>query len=108
MRKIILKTVLGSVALLPALSFDHSEPAPVPDPEIVVASYPKDYFMPPVDANPLKLTGTFGELRPDHFHSGIEIKIGPWSSDDQLLLLRVVLHPRQHKSFLDHRNKIGE
>ncbi len=73
MRKIWLKTVLGSVALLPALSFDHSDPAPVPAPEIVLASYPKDYFMAPVDANPMRLTGTFGELRSDHFHSGIDI-----------------------------------
>ncbi|MBV6439820.1 MAG: hypothetical protein EPGJADBJ_01474 [Saprospiraceae bacterium] len=73
MRKILLKTVLGSAMVLPALSFDHSEPAPIPDPEIVAAAYPKDYFMAPVDANPLRLTGTFGELRSDHFHSGIDI-----------------------------------
>lgn len=73
MRKIWLKTLLGSATLLPALSFNHSGPAPIPDPEIVAASYPKDYFMAPVDANPLRLTGTFGELRADHFHSGIDI-----------------------------------
>ena len=40
--------------------------------------------------------------------SGIEIKIGHWSSDAQILILRVVLDQRKHQSFLDHRNKIGE
>ncbi len=35
--------------------------------------YPQDYFASPV-AYPIKLTGTFGELRTNHFHSGIDIK----------------------------------
>ncbi|WP_088322785.1 M23 family metallopeptidase [Polaribacter tangerinus] len=35
--------------------------------------YPKDYFMPPLDI-PIVLSGTFGELRSNHFHSGIDIK----------------------------------
>src|SRR2546423_938824 len=33
--------------------------------------YPKNYFSSPVDT-PLVLIGTFGEIRPDHFHSGID------------------------------------
>jgi hypothetical protein len=36
-------------------------------------SYPTDYFRPPVDLR-LLLSGTFGELRANHFHSGIDIK----------------------------------
>lgn len=36
-------------------------------------SYPKNYFRSPVDI-PIRLSGTFGELRPNHFHSGIDIK----------------------------------
>ncbi len=36
-------------------------------------TYPKDYFRSPV-SNTLRLSGTFGELRPNHFHSGIDIK----------------------------------
>lgn len=36
-------------------------------------TYPKDYFRPPLDI-PMFLSGTFGELRPNHFHSGIDIK----------------------------------
>ncbi|MCK4638703.1 MAG: M23 family metallopeptidase, partial [Bacteroidales bacterium] len=35
--------------------------------------YPQYYFRSPVDF-PIKLSGTFGELRTDHFHSGIDIK----------------------------------
>ncbi|WP_273566449.1 M23 family metallopeptidase [Maribacter halichondriae] len=35
--------------------------------------YPKDVFQSPLDI-PLVLAGTFGELRSNHFHSGIDIK----------------------------------
>ncbi|MEL6863785.1 MAG: M23 family metallopeptidase, partial [Bacteroidota bacterium] len=35
--------------------------------------YPKDYFRSPVNRN-IQLAGTFGELRPNHFHAGIDIK----------------------------------
>ncbi len=37
------------------------------------AEYPKDSFRSPLDV-PLILAGTFGELRSDHFHAGIDIK----------------------------------
>ena len=37
--------------------------------------YPSDYFRPPLET-PLYLSGTFGELRSNHFHSGIDIKTG--------------------------------
>ncbi len=37
------------------------------------SQYPKDVFQPPLDI-PLILAGTFGELRSNHFHSGIDIK----------------------------------
>lgn len=49
---------------------------------VVVASFasfaqldnaPKDYFRSPLDI-PLLLSGNFGELRSNHFHSGIDIK----------------------------------
>ncbi|TLP80626.1 M23 family metallopeptidase [Maribacter sp. ACAM166] len=35
--------------------------------------YPKDAFNPPMDI-PIILAGTFGELRSNHFHSGVDIK----------------------------------
>ncbi|MPL92275.1 hypothetical protein SDC9_38373 [bioreactor metagenome] len=38
-------------------------------------SYPKYSFSSPVKI-PITLSGSFGELRPNHFHSGIDIKIG--------------------------------
>ncbi|MDT8393617.1 MAG: M23 family metallopeptidase [Bacteroidales bacterium] len=38
-------------------------------------NYPVDYFRSPVDFRIL-LSGTFGELRGGHFHSGIDIKTG--------------------------------
>lgn len=35
--------------------------------------YPKDYFRSPLDI-PMKLSGNFGELRPNHFHAGFDMK----------------------------------
>ena len=37
------------------------------------SNYPKDYFSNPLNIE-LILNGTFGELRPSHFHSGIDFK----------------------------------
>lgn len=55
----MLKRILLAVILLPftALSQD----------------YPQNYFSAPLDI-PLLLSGSFGELRSNHFHSGIDIK----------------------------------
>lgn len=41
--------------------------------QFIVAQYPKDYFRSPLDI-PINLSGTFGELRPNHFHSGLDIR----------------------------------
>ena len=35
--------------------------------------YPKDYFKNPLDID-IVLSGSFGELRSNHFHSGLDIK----------------------------------
>jgi hypothetical protein len=35
--------------------------------------YPKDYFVSPI-AVPMQLSGNFGELRPNHFHAGFDLK----------------------------------
>lgn len=37
------------------------------------SAYPQGYFSPPV-SGVMHLSGTFGELRPGHFHAGIDIK----------------------------------
>jgi murein DD-endopeptidase MepM/ murein hydrolase activator NlpD len=36
-------------------------------------NFPKDYFSPPLDI-PMQLSGNFGELRPNHFHAGLDFK----------------------------------
>jgi hypothetical protein len=36
-------------------------------------NYPKDFFGSPVN-HEIEVTGTFGELRPNHFHGGIDIR----------------------------------
>ena len=36
-------------------------------------NYPKDYFRSPL-AIPMQLSGNFGELRPNHFHAGFDLK----------------------------------
>lgn len=38
------------------------------------SAYPQDYFRSPIPQQTLLLAGTFGELRPNHFHAGIDIK----------------------------------
>jgi Peptidase family M23 len=40
---------------------------------VAQTNYPKDYFRSPLDI-PIELSGCFGELRPNHFHSGFDIK----------------------------------
>lgn len=67
----------GSAVLCAFFSFDRLQPAPEPVPiptvEEELAAYPKDFFQSPIHTA-IRLSGTFGELRTDHFHSGIDIK----------------------------------
>lgn len=61
-------TVISLISIVFVLSFyaftiDKADP------------YPTDYFIQPVQGT-LRLSGTFGELRSNHFHSGIDIKGG--------------------------------
>ena len=35
--------------------------------------YPKDFFISPLDI-PLEVSGSFGELRNNHFHAGLDFK----------------------------------
>ena len=41
--------------------------------QVSAQDYPQDYFRSPVEI-PIELSGTFGELRSNHFHSGIDIR----------------------------------
>lgn len=44
---------------------------------IIAQNYDKTYFRSPLNI-PIKLVGNFGEIRPNHFHSGIDLKV-PYS-----------------------------
>ncbi len=49
-----------------------------------VTIFPQDFFASPV-GHSIELTGTFGELRPDHFHAGIDIRPGREGANDPIL-----------------------
>ncbi|MET3874772.1 M23 family metallopeptidase [Chitinophaga sp. OAE865] len=59
-----MKRVIGLFCLLPQLLQAQSIP---------VKDYPQGYFRNPLSI-PIILAGNFGELRPNHFHSGMDIK----------------------------------
>ena len=63
-----LRACWGLVWLLPAITFGNPGAPMIPPPD----DFPKDYFQMPVQSA-IRLSGTFGELRPNHFHSGIDI-----------------------------------
>lgn len=46
--------------------------------------YPKDFFRSPIQ-HPIRLTGSFGELRTNHFHSGIDIKSSKGVDGDPII-----------------------
>lgn len=71
--KHLIRGLAGMTLLCIATAFGKPGRSADPSPEAILSSYPKDYFVNPVD-DAIRLTGTFGELRPDHFHSGIDIK----------------------------------
>ncbi|TNE52000.1 MAG: M23 family metallopeptidase [Bacteroidetes bacterium] len=70
MFRLYLRTVGVLIAILPAFSFGHPGRASVVPTE---APFPKDYFRMPVELADVRLSGTFGELRANHFHTGIDI-----------------------------------
>ena len=63
MRRIVL-----FCCLLPLLAYGQKEAGDK-------AAYPQNYFRNPLNI-PIFLAGNFGECRPGHFHSGIDIKTG--------------------------------
>src|SRR5215467_8908764 len=48
---------------LPTESFGQSKP-----------NYPKYYFRDPLGISPMEIVANFGELRPDHWHMGLDIR----------------------------------
>ncbi|MFS4492383.1 M23 family metallopeptidase [Maribacter sp. 2308TA10-17] len=86
-------------------------------------NYPKDVFRPPLDI-PLILAGTFGELRSNHFHGGIDIKTQQRQGlpvyaigDGTITRIKVslygygkvlyVAHPNGYTSVYGHLQKFG-
>jgi len=84
--------------------------------------YPQDYFQSPMDIT-LKLAGNFGELRPNHFHAGIDIttsgvenlpvraaaegyvsriKIAPWGYGKAIY----ITHPNGYTTVYGHLNSL--
>jgi len=77
MRKFWLPVVLFLSIALPLLwAFDGSQQnlsvTQDQGKDLSEGTYPKDYFMPPI-AGAIHLTGTCGELRPDHYHNGADM-----------------------------------
>lgn len=73
MQKILFPLLLGaSIAVFALWAFDKPKQAATALVPLEKEIHPKDYFMPPV-AGAVHLTGTCGELRPNHFHAGLDI-----------------------------------
>ncbi|MCD4698124.1 MAG: M23 family metallopeptidase, partial [Bacteroidales bacterium] len=87
-------------------------------------NYPPDVFISPLDI-PIKLSGTFGELRSNHFHSGIDIKTGEKTglniytiADGFISRIKIqsggygkalyVTHPNGYVSVYGHLNKYND
>lgn len=66
----VLFVLFITLGIITNFAFHYSDPQPLNEKERI---YPKNDFRNPVDI-PMLLAGTFGELRPNHFHSGIDIK----------------------------------
>ena len=77
-QKIALPLFLGcTIALLALRAFDQPQQTAALLPALEKETHPTNYFASPIAA-PIRLTGTCGELRPNHFHAGLDIdgKIG--------------------------------
>src|SRR5690606_31671935 len=73
-------------------------------------SFPKGYFRPPLDLPP-QASGSFGELRANHFHSGTDYRTNQRTgypvyatADGFVSRLRVQIGGGGHIVYLDHPN----
>ena len=62
MKKLIFITLISLGFIIPTISDSQSR-------------YPSNYFRSPIDF-PILLAGGFGDVRQNHFHSGIDIRTG--------------------------------
>jgi len=72
-----MRNLFAALCLLSSLSSSmraFTQPAPTaPGPLFPSVSYPRDYFRDPL-AIPMSLAANFGELRPNHYHMGLDIR----------------------------------
>lgn len=88
------------IAVVVTLSFQSTE-----------RTYPKDYFRSPVNG-PIRLSGSCGELRSNHFHMGIDIKpqkrgvAEPIYAVAEGFVSRIVVSPRGYGNgiYIQHPN----
>ncbi len=66
----IFATLALSLLVLTNFAFNYSYPRLD---DVADRVYPQNFFRNPLDI-PIQLAGTFGEMRPNHFHSGIDIR----------------------------------
>ncbi|HSY76462.1 MAG TPA: peptidoglycan DD-metalloendopeptidase family protein, partial [Bacteroidia bacterium] len=62
-KKISLNSTIRSFTLLLSIAFNTNGQD----------KFPKNYFINPLDI-PITLAGTFGEIRSNHFHTGLDMK----------------------------------
>jgi len=73
-------------------------------------TYPDNYFRSPLDI-PLKLSGTFGELRTNHFHSGLDIRTNSMeglkiyaAAEGHVSRIKVSAYGYGNAVYIDHPN----
>lgn len=96
------------VQLFACKAQNQPNPTPPPRPKPVIRT---DYFRSPVD-HPIKLAGTFCELRPNHFHTGIDIKSATGAQGDNIYAVadgyvsRIGISPTGYGNalYIDHPN----
>lgn len=71
--KLFIKLILTTIIFFGPINKFKLEGDPLPTPQENQNEFPRNYFRWPMDI-PIELLGTFGELRPNHFHSGIDIR----------------------------------
>lgn len=58
-----------------SINTDVKSDTPIKKPAPILKSYPKNFFVWPIKGT-IDLAGNFGELRTNHFHSGVDIRTG--------------------------------
>ncbi|POY38336.1 M23 family peptidase [Solitalea longa] len=109
----------GAIALIVGIStcvgffFHKSEPPKngnAKQETIQERTYPQGYFRLPMDI-PVAIAGTFGELRPNHFHTGLDFKTQQKTgfpiyavADGYISRLRVQIWAFGNAAYIDHPN----